>query len=548
MATKKKKRRIGMSVFGKKEAAKAFVFLFALLLFGCGGSKMLKVEPIPKTENPANQVAMLENEVNNARKNQLNVLVPSSFARAETYLGDAKKGLDRGEEISGILRNVSLGRAQIKHAEEQVQVVRTALADVIKAREFARAAGAASLGEDYATAEEDFLNLTKAIENDNLSRAQRNQGKVAESFRKLELRAIKDQTLGEVRQLIEQAERDGARKFAPGTLAFAKKKLSEADAFITENPYKKEEMRNKAGEALFHAQRANQISGNSQKLKTMETEEIALWMEEILQKTTSKLSAPDMRNQPVDTQVENILGSIAALQSDHQFMVDKARDQEADIETMKKENQARVETMKNEYETEIEAREKRIATLEGQTREEQIEKERLMAERRAAEEKLAAEKQAAEERLAAERRFNEKFLEVQGYFDQDEAEVYKKGNHLVIRLREIQFPVGKAVIMPDNYGLLSKVQRSIRTFGEPDVVVEGHTDSTGSDVLNEILSEQRATAVREYFVANETLKDDKIVAIGYGSQRPLASNQTQEGRAINRRIDVIISPPPQMGQ
>jgi OOP family OmpA-OmpF porin len=46
-------------------------------------------------------------------------------------------------------------------------------------------------------------------------------------------------------------------------------------------------------------------------------------------------------------------------------------------------------------------------------------------------------------------------------------------------------------------------------------------------------------------VANETLPAEKIVAIGYGSKRPLASNETPEGRAINRRIDVIISPKPQ---
>ena len=96
--------------------------------------------------------------------------------------------------------------------------------------------------------------------------------------------------------------------------------------------------------------------------------------------------------------------------------------------------------------------------------------------------------------------------------------------------------------MPKNYELLSIVQKSIRTFGEPDVVIEGHTDSTGSDEVNEHLSQQRAEAVRQYLVANRTLPYDRIVAVGYGSMRPLASNQTAEGRAINRRIDVIVKP------
>ena len=66
--------------------------------------------------------------------------------------------------------------------------------------------------------------------------------------------------------------------------------------------------------------------------------------------------------------------------------------------------------------------------------------------------------------------------------------------------------------------------------------------STGSDEVNEHLSQKRAEAVREYLVANRTLPYDRIVAVGYGSMRPLASNETVEGRAINRRIDVIVKP------
>jgi len=176
----------------------------------------------------------------------------------------------------------------------------------------------------------------------------------------------------------------------------------------------------------------------------------------------------------------------------------------------------KVKTLKSEIET----KNSQIADLEGKTREQQIVKERL----------------------AAEKRFNQLFIEVQNLFSADEAEVYKKGNSLIIRLRAIQFPVGKSVIMPDNYSLLSKIQQSIRIFGEPDVIIEGHTDSTGSNELNELLSQQRAESVRQYLLANKTLSYDRIVAVGYGSAKPLASNATEEGRAVNRRIDVIIKP------
>jgi outer membrane protein OmpA-like peptidoglycan-associated protein len=230
----------------------------------------------------------------------------------------------------------------------------------------------------------------------------------------------------------------------------------------------------------------------------MESEEIARWIEDMLHQTTAKLSAPDMRNEPFETQVENMVESVTALQADHNFVIQQAKSQEVKISTM----------------------EKRIAVLEGETQEERM----------------------AKERLTAEKEFNQKFSQIQNYFNSNEAEVYKQGAQLVIRLKAIQFPVGKDIIMPKNYELLSIVQKSIRTFGEPNVVIEGHTDSTGSDEVNEHLSQQRAEAVRQYLVANQTLPYDRIMAVGYGSMRPLASNETAEGRAINRRIDVIVKP------
>ena len=97
------------------------------------------------------------------------------------------------------------------------------------------------------------------------------------------------------------------------------------------------------------------------------------------------------------------------------------------------------------------------------------------------------QEQEVKERLMAEKRFNQLFSEVKGYFQTEEAEVYRKENQLIVRLKAMQFPVGQSVIMPENYGLLSTVQRAIRIFGEPNVVIEGHTDSTGSDEVNEML-------------------------------------------------------------
>jgi OOP family OmpA-OmpF porin len=486
---------------------KNIFYLIVIIVFlsfvGACTSTRLEVKPVAEAENPTDQVNRLENDLAAAYKNQLNVLAPTWFAKAESSLGKAKKGLEKGEELSEILRNTAEGQANLLKAEEITKVTRTTLADVIKSRDLARQAGAAKLGYDYTDAEQTFLSLTSAIERGDLAYAEKRKVGLTETFRSLELRAIKTETLGEVRRLIEQAKNSRVDKIAPQSFNIAQNKLSEADAFITQHPYEKEMMHQKANEALFMSQRMFQVVDQSEKIKNMKPEEMTLWVEKILYEITAKLAATDMRNQPYETQVKNIVGSIDSLQKDRQFMFDK------------------VKTLKSEIET----KNSQIADLEGKTREQQIIKERL----------------------AAEKRFNELFIEVQNLFSSDEAEVYKKGDSLVIRLRAIQFPVGKSVIMPDNYPLLSKIQQSIRTFGEPDVVIEGHTDSTGSNEINELLSQQRAESVRQYLLANKTLSYDRIVAVGYGSSKPLASNATEEGRAVNRRIDVIIKPQAQVG-
>jgi len=481
----------------KSMAIRSMLSLALISLLACAGAR-LEVEPISKSENPQELINQLDNDIALARKNQINVLAPTWFEKADSSLNAAKQGLEKGDPLSEILDNIATGRAQLRRADEIAKVSQTTLTNAIKARHMAREAGATKLGREYADAEERFIGLTRAIENNDLNYAQRNQARVAEQFRVVELRAIKIQTIGEVRRLIQSARQEGLPEIAPQSYAIAQQKLAAADAFITQHPYEKEKMHQLAAEALFMAQRLHIVAGQSEKLENMAPEQISLWAEDIMYRVSDKLGAQDMRNQPFDKQLENILATVSAQHADHEFMVENNQKLQHEIETLQQQ----------------------IASLEGQTFKERQEKERLLAEKR----------------------FNEKLSSIQHYFKPSEAEVYKKENQVIIRLKAMQFPVGQSVIMPENYSLLSKVQRAIRTFGEPEVIIGGHTDSTGSEDLNEHLSQKRADAVRQYFVANGTLPYDRIIAVGYGSMRPLASNATESGRAVNRRIDVVITP------
>ena len=473
----------------------AMVVTVLLLLSACVPTQQSVTTPT--VTNPSAHVAGLERAMANARSNQVNLLAPTWYGKAEASLEAAKKGLADQAEISRIAEYVADGKKELRKADEIATVSRTTLTDVINRREMARKAGAASLN-GYKWTENDFLRLTREIEKNNLGYAMRNRKRVADAFRDLEITAIKSNVLGEVRTTLKAAERADAKKYAPKAYVTAVQKLNATDAFISTNPYEVEEMTRKAKDALFYARRANELTLEGKKVQDMTPEQITLLIENILYQATSQLSAPDMRDQKFDIQLDNITGSVRAMQENQNFLNSKIKEQNSEIEALGA----------------------AVMSLEGKSREEQM----------------------AKERLEAEKRFNEKFQAIQSYFNKQEAEVYRQGDQLVIRLRGMQFPIGKAVIMPENYALLSKVQQALRSFDEPEVIIEGHTDSTGSADVNEQLSQERAEAVKQYLIANKTLPESKLFAIGYGSSKPLMSNETADGRAANRRIDVIIIP------
>ena len=352
------------------------------------------------------------------------------------------------------------------------------------------------------------------------SRTFHSQEKIVDQFHLLEVQAIKKDTIGTVRSLIAKAKDLKAKKVAPKSYLEAVNQLQATDDFITKNPYAKDEMHVMAKKALFLANRCVVITMQSRRYEDLPPEDIALEFENNLHTVSNALGAQDMRDQMVDTQIQNIIETIATINQDREFMAGKNRELVVELNNLKSSHQKEI----SELET-------RIATLKGETRKEQ-----------AAKKLLEQERLLIENKLESERRFNQKYIEVQNYFTDDEAEVYKQENRLVLRLKSMNFPVGRSLIMPENYQLLSKVQKAIRNFDNPTVIIEGHTDSTGPAETNQLLSEQRAEAVKEYLIANKTLSPDQLASVGYGSERPLASNATSEGRAINRRIDVIITP------
>jgi OOP family OmpA-OmpF porin len=104
---------------------------------------------------------------------------------------------------------------------------------------------------------------------------------------------------------------------------------------------------------------------------------------------------------------------------------------------------------------------------------------------------------------------------------------------------KIRFEAGQATIDPDSAGLLDRLIEIALRCSTANIEIAGHTDADGEDGFNQTLSEKRAQAVEDYLV-KAGLPADRFTAIGYGSTQPLATNDTDEGKAQNRRIDFMV--------
>lgn len=154
-----------------------------------------------------------------------------------------------------------------------------------------------------------------------------------------------------------------------------------------------------------------------------------------------------------------------------------------------------------------------------------------------------ADRSAAETVLTAKQEREAALAGLRGQFGKDEAEILlTPEGGVILHLFGIAFPVGSAEIPAGQAGLLDKVRSVIEIFPDPELTIEGHTDNTGSRQANLRLSRRRAEAVARRLEADLGRPEGTIATEGFGPDRPLALNDTAEGRARNRRIDVIVKP------
>ena len=142
---------------------------------------------------------------------------------------------------------------------------------------------------------------------------------------------------------------------------------------------------------------------------------------------------------------------------------------------------------------------------------------------------------------------------VGAYQDRQEAElrrqtagtgivVDREGDVIKLNLPDgVTFDFNKTELKPQFYPALNNVARTLADYNQTIVEVSGHTDSVGSDAANQTLSERRANSVANYLIGQGLLRE-RFEIVGMGERYPIASNDTDSGRALNRRVEIRLLP------
>ena len=293
-------------------------------------------------------------------------------------------------------------------------------------------------------------------------------------------------------------------RYAPITLDKAKQLLADAERELNENRYDTDLPRSLARQANYEAKHAIHLSEvvNEIRDKDMTIEELILQWEEPLENIASMADITPLMAEGYDNLEFEIVTHV--------------ENQRNHIQSLEQEIEANILRL-GDMEEEIAALDERLG---GAT----------------------AERAALVQLLQAEEQIKAQFAQVEKMFSRSEARVFREGNNVILRIIGLTFDSSKAEIKQEDFDLLGKVEQAIDVFPRSELIIEGHTDSYGGDASNQRLSQERAESIQQYMINAMRIPSYRLIATGFGETNPVANNETESGRARNRRIDIVIKP------
>lgn len=515
---------------------------------------------------------------------------PKAWGRATERLETTKFLLDGGRQ-----QEADKAAAEaVEYAENALkagEVCKLSLKEYVPARDKARAAKAPTLVPDlYATAEAKFVEATAKVEGGDVKGALKKAAEAVPLYDAAEDGAIRVDVLGAADKLIATAIADEAPKYALSTLDAAKAARQAAADVLTKNRYDRVESVKKAARAEYEARHASNIAMSVRSLNRNDQawEKLMLLYEIQMNRVGTAMgweylpfdNGPIAAADSMLTFVTRMVGERARTKGEHEAQSAQLAGQMQQLRGGVAQQLQQVLAKLGAPSTEsdpvrlAELLDTKATALASATPDLQqslaqlgvtsgetdpaklaallhVEVGKLAAERTALAEKskaaetkvaeLAATQEKTSAELQARQAKEERFAKARQLLNPSEGEILLNANgDVVLRLSGLSFDPGKAVIKDQHVPLLQKVQAILQLYSGASYVVEGHTDAAGDGAANQQLSEKRAFALMQWLRQGLSIPADRIKAIGYGAEKPIAPSNTPAGRAKNRRIDVLI--------
>ena len=426
------------------------------------------------------------------------VYSPTQYEKAQEYYNNAYADYKKGKEAEKFKDDIKMAEVYFLKAVETSKLFITHLSECVQARnKFLKVAEYVDDKKAVEDIEERVKDVGKILEDGKLNKALQESKEAIQEIREQELVALKNKILSDTWELLEKADDMKVEKFAPQTLSRAQQLADKAENILKNNQNDTTIATKTATEAEYEVNHAIHLAKQIQQIdKDKESLESILLQTEAYLKSIALTVDIEPRFDQEYTQTVTEINTI----------IDQLKKDKSSLELKLQDANEQLSVMKSQV-GDLESRKKALSQL--------LEQQKIR---------------------------REQFAKVEGLFTPEEAKILRDGNNVIIRLLAISFPSGKSIIQSNYFGLLSKVIKAIQVYPDCDITIEGHTDSRGSDKMNQQLSTDRANAVKDYLIANSDLVATRLNSVGYGETKPIANNDTQEGREKNRRIDVIIAP------
>ncbi len=464
----------------------AVTVLILLGLTACAGPARLSRSTILEQNSG---IAELQRRLANAESSGVNYLAPEGFKAARSNFEEAVASAQLKEDLEAE-QWIKRTKERLDKAEINANTSRHILEEALINRDRAIRAGAPTLQkESFGWSEKELQAVTRLIEEGSLEEAKRRRPKLIRDYAQLELMALKGGTAQDARAALERARAERADKYAPKTFRLAEEQLQLSVSVLQANRSDREKANAHAQRAIAFAEKSLQVTELVKDFdrRDFTPEDTVLWYQEQISTISQPLGTPVAFTQPNRTLVRGLR-----------------------------------ETIDNVVKTNDDLR------SQLQVRDAKVEELRLAQ---------------VQEREAVERRDQEvrqRFDYVNGLFTPEEANVYRQRQNVLLSVHGFFFAPGKTEIEAQNFALLNKINEAIKQFPGSRLEILGHTDSTGNADTNLTLSEGRAVNVARFLTETGGVDPERIAVKGLGEEKPLASNETVEGRALNRRVEVLI--------